>query len=280
MLDRSAAGIADDVFAGNRACGRISLTAIRREDRTRRSRLHEAGALRIRFPHAQVPDTLEAVIINTAGGIAGGDEFSVKLDVGAGAKLTVTTAAAEKIYRSLGPPCAIDLTLTADANAVLAWLPQETILFDGVRLQRTINVSLAPAAKLILAEAVVFGRAAMGEAVFSGSFVDVWRVRVGGKLVFAENVRLGERIAHRLSHPAVAGGAIAVASLLKVPADDGDVATLRALADGFVGEVGISSWNGLAVARFIAPDGSSLRHDLIRAATAIGGIPLPRLWSH
>lgn len=280
MLDRSAARITDGIFAGNRARGRISLTATRHESRTARSRLHEAGALRIRFPHSQVPDTLEGVIINTAGGIAGGDEFSVKLDAGAGAKLTVTTAAAEKVYRSLGPSCAIDLTLTAEANAVLAWLPQETILFDGARLRRTINLSLAPTASIVVAEAVVFGRSAMGETVVSGSFVDVWRVRVGGRLVFAENVRLDEAIAQRLAHPAVADGAIAVANLLKVPADAGDIATLRALADGFIGDVGISSWNGLAVARFIAPDGAALRHDLIRATAAIGGVALPRLWSH
>ena len=91
--------------------------------------------------------------------------------------LTVTTAAAEKIYRSLGPDTSIDVKLDVGAGGALAWLPQETILFDQMRLARTIDVELARGASLLLAEAVVFGRSAMGEAVMSGSCFDRWRVR-------------------------------------------------------------------------------------------------------
>ena len=92
-----------EIFAGNRAIGRIALSVAAGAGGSRRERVHEAGALRVRFPNGTNGGTLEAVIVNTAGGMTGGDRFDIDITVGAGARLTVTTAAAEKIYRSLGP---------------------------------------------------------------------------------------------------------------------------------------------------------------------------------
>ena len=134
-------------------------------------------------------------IVNTAGGMTGGDRFDIDINVGAGARLSVTTAAAEKVYRSLGPDTEIGVKLAVGPGAALAWLPQETILFDRVRLHRTIDLHLAADAKLLLAEAIVFGRSAMGETVSCGRMLDRWRVRVGGALVFAETIRLDGAIA-------------------------------------------------------------------------------------
>jgi urease accessory protein len=267
-----------DIFAGNRARGRIALSVAADDEGSRRQRVHEAGALRVRFPNVTDKGTLDAVIVNTAGGMTGGDRFDIDVAVGAGARLTVTTAAAEKVYRSLGPDTRIDVKLDVGAGAALAWLPQETILFDRVRLRRSIEVGLAPGASLLLAEGVVFGRSAMGETITDGHFSDRWRVRVGGALVFAESLRLDGAIAQKLAARAVAGAGIAIASVLKVPADEKAVAAVRALEKGFAGEVGVSAWNGLAVARLVAPDGAALHHDLIGVLTAFGDVPLPRLW--
>jgi urease accessory protein len=66
--------------------------------------------------------------------------------------------------------------------------------------------------------------------------------------------------------------------VLKRPGNDENVAAIRAMQDSFAGEVGVSAWNGLAVARLVAPDGATLRRDLIGVLTALGGAPLPRLW--
>jgi urease accessory protein len=271
------ASLGNDVFAANRAVGRVALAVRAIAGGSRRARVHEAGSLRMRFPNGTSRGTLDAVVVNTAGGIAGGDRFDVDIAVGAGARLTVTTAAAEKVYRSLGPDAAIDVKLKVGAGGALAWLPQETILFDRARLRRTVEVDLAGDANLILAEAVVFGRSAMGEAVASGYFFDRWRVRVGGALVFAETLRLDGAIAQRLAESAVAHDSVAIASVLKIPGDDAFVAAARAI-ENFAGEVGASAWNGLAVARLIAPDGAALRRDLVAVLTAFGGTPLPRLW--
>jgi urease accessory protein len=267
-----------EIFAGNRAIGRITLSVVADAGGSRRRRVHEEGALRVRFPNVAGHDALEAVVVNTAGGMAGGDRFDVDVAVGPGAKLTVTTAAAEKIYRSLGPYTDIRVKLDIGSRGALAWLPQETILFDHVRLRRSIEVDMAPDAGLLLAEGVVFGRSAMGETLAHGHFSDRWQVRRGGALLFAESLRLDGAIADHLAQRAVGGGAVAIASVIKVPGDDAAVAAVRAKEHEFAGEVGVSAWNGLALARLVAPDGAALHRDLIAVLRAFGNMPLPRLW--
>jgi len=268
----------NEIFAGNRAIGRIALSVAASADGSRRRRVHEEGALRVRFPNAAKRDVLEAVVVNTAGGMAGGDRFDLEIAVGPGAKLSLTSAAAEKIYRSLGPDTEIGVKLDIGSGGALAWLPQETILFDRVRLRRSIEADLAPDAHLLLAEGVVFGRSAMGETLRHGHFFDRWRVRRAGALVFAESLRLDHAIEERLAQRAVADDAVAIASVLKVPGDGAAAAAVRAREKDFAGEVGASAWNGLALARLVAPDGAALHRDLIAVLSAFGNMPLPRLW--
>ncbi|MEA2930427.1 MAG: urease accessory protein, partial [Hyphomicrobiales bacterium] len=160
-----------------------------------------------------------------------------------------------------------------------AWLPQETILFDRARLSRSIAVDLAADARLMLAEAIVFGRSGMGETVEEGALADRWRIRRAGKLIHAEAVLFDGAIAAKLAQAAVAQGGIAVATVLMVPGDDATVAAIRALQDRFAGDVGVSAWNGLAAARLCAIDGAALRHDLTHVMTAVRG-SLPRIWTN
>lgn len=265
-------------FAGNRAHGRISLSAAATRGMSRRAHVHEAGSLRVRFPNVATGAGLEAVIVNTAGGMTGGDRFELDVAVGDGARLIVTTAAAEKIYRSLGPDTSVCVKLKVGAGGALAWLPQETILFDRMRLRRTIDADLAHHAQLIVAEALVFGRSAMGETVARGHLFDRWRIRVDGALVFAESLRLDGAIAENLAQRAAAAGGAAIASVLKIPAGEADLAAVRATEGDFAGEVGVSAFNGLALARLVAADGAALRRDLLGVLTAFGAAPLPRLW--
>jgi urease accessory protein len=244
--------------------------------RTQRACLHEDGSLRVRFPNA-AGDALEAVIVNTGGGMTGGDRFAVEIALGEGARLIAGTAAAEKIYRSTGPDAVMEVKLDVGEHAHIAWLPQETILFDRARLARRIDVDLADGASLLMAEAVVFGRSAMGEAMRAGFFADRWRVRRAGKLVFADSARLDGAVSEKLAAPAAAAGGVAIATVLIAPADEGRLAAVRALGEQFIGEVGISAWNGIAVARLCAKDGAALRHDLIAVVAALGA-QVPRLW--
>jgi urease accessory protein len=265
------------IFAANRARGKIALRVADRHGRTRPQTIHEAGSLRVRFPRSRTA-VLETVIVNTAGGVAGGDCFDIELAVGAGAQITVTSAAAEKIYGSLGSDARMRIALDVDPGGSIVWLPQETIVFNRARIVRSIEVNLAERARLILAETVIFGRLGMGEIVEAGRLVDCWRVRREGHLMFAETIRLDGAIAEKLREPAVANGGFAIGSLLIVPGDAALVDMVRALNADFCGEIGISAWNGLALVRFCAKDGAALRHDMSTVLTALPGRLLPRLW--
>lgn len=265
------------VFAANRARGAVAFDVHLQNGVTRRRHLHESGSLRVRFPSPEEAG-LSAVFVNTAGGIAGGDRFDIDIAAGEGSHLVVTTASAEKIYRAAGPAAELNIALKAAAAAHLSWLPQETILFDRARISRRIDIDLAEGASLLLCEIVVFGRAAMGERMTSGEFVDRWRLRRGGRLVFAENVRLEGDIGEKLGCPAIAKGAAAIGAALIVPGDDALVERIREAADSFAGEVGISAWNGFAMARFCAQDGARLRADMVAVLGRASAVRLPRLW--
>src|SRR5258707_14752987 len=217
---------ASAIFAANRARGTVAFDVHQVEGVTRRRQLHESGSLRVRFPSPET-EGLSAVFVNTAGGIAGGDRFDIDIATGEGSRLAVTTAAAEKVYRTDGPGAELTIALKAAAGSHLAWLPQETILFDQARVLRRIDIDLAESASLLLCEIVVFGRAAMGERMRHGEFVDRWRVRRGGRLAFAETVRLDGDIGKKLGKPAIAKGGAAVGTALIVPGDAALVERIR-----------------------------------------------------
>ncbi len=267
--------VEDSIFAANRAASRIAVSVEASEGASRPRRVREEGSLRVRFPGA-ISGELEAVLVNTAGGIAGGDQIEIAFSVGPGTRSAVTGAAAEKIYRSLGPDASLRIKLDVASGAALAWLPQETILFDRARVTRSIDVDLAADAGLILAEAVIFGRSGMGETVERGLLLDRWRVRREGRLLFADALRLDGAIAEKLDAPACANDAVAIASVLMIPGDDALARSVR--EQTFSGEVGISAWNGFALARLVAETGAKLRQDLSALLMLLRAGRLPRLW--
>jgi urease accessory protein len=268
---------ASATFAANRAQGAVKFDVHLADGATRRGNLHESGSLRVRFPSPE-GEGLSAVFVNTAGGIAGGDRFDIDIAASEGTRLTLTTAAAEKVYRAAGPAAQLNIALNAAAGSHLAWLPQETILFDRARMCRRIDIDLAEGASLLLCEIVVFGRSAMGERMLHGEFVDRWRMRRGGRLVFAETIRLDGDIGEKLARPAVANGGVAIGTALIVPGDAAVVERIREAADTFGGEVGISAWNGFAMARFCAQDAARLRADMMTVLGRASPSALPRLW--
>ena len=265
------------IFAANRAQGAVKFDVRHLDGVTRRNQLHESGSLRVRFPSPE-DEGLSAVLVNTAGGIAGGDRFDIDIASQEGARLTVTTAAAEKIYRTDGPAAELHIRLKAEGRSHLSWLPQETILFNRARVHRRLDIDLSDDASLLLCEIVVFGRLAMGERMQQGEFSDRWRLSRGGRLVFAENIHLDGEIGAKLAKPAVASGGAAIGTALVVPGDEALVERIRELSHGFIGEVGISAWNGFAMARFCAQDAAALRADMMAVLGRASGSALPRLW--
>ncbi|MEO3386998.1 urease accessory protein UreD [Mesorhizobium sp. CAU 1741] len=257
------------------------LTAKRVRETTRLDRLFQEGAAKIRLP-SRTGEPLEAILINTAGGLTGGDRIAWRIEAGEGTSVAITTQACEKLYRSSAGRAEANCELVAGAGARLAWLPQETIAYDRSAFARRLDVELAEDAQLLLLEATVFGRRAMGETVGHAMFRDRWRVRCNGRLVHAEDVCIGPDVADLLSRTAVTGSATAMATLLLIGEDVGrHLEAARAI----IGESGgVSAWSvgttGKLLARLVAEDSYGLRARLIPLVEMLNGrAGLPKTWS-
>jgi urease accessory protein len=250
-------------FHQQRSFGRVDLSV----SKLGLSRLREEGSAKVRFPFGGH----EAILINTGGGLAGGDQFQFLIEAGLHAKLSVTSQAAERVYRTLGPAADVQTHLQAGENAQLFWLPQETIMFDGAALKRHLNVDLAPTAKFIAVEPVIFGRPEAQEKISHISFRDSWRIRVDGQLIYADDIALeGVPPASK----ATLKDATAMATLVYV---GDDCETKR---DALREICAVSAWNGKLVARLIAKDGFMLRKSLIPALAVLAGADnLPKVWT-
>jgi urease accessory protein len=260
----------------SRGAGRIVVAA--QGGRTRLVRLHQDGCGKIRLPRDDRATGLEAVLINTAGGVTDGDRLSWQAEAGPGARLTLSTQACEKVYRARGAGRAEIVTaLVAGEGARLDWLPQETILFDAGALSRRLQADLAAGAELLAAEAVILGRTAMDETVRRGLLRDRWRVRREGRLVFADDLNLESDLAGIGAQAPLLAGARAFASLLLVA--DGAERFLPVMRAALGPRGGASAFDGKLFARVVAADGFALRQALLPALEALrDGAPLPRVW--
>ena len=246
--------------------------------RTRIARLFESGGWRLRHPNPH--QGCEAVILNTGGGLASGDRVDLAFTALARADVTLTTQAAEKIYRG-ATAAEVAVAIRLEEGARLEYLPQETILFEGARLRRRLEVEMAADAVALFAEITVFGRLARGETSTRGSFHDSWRVRRAGKLVFAEETRLAGEIGALLDRPAIGRGARAAALLLFVGTDaPARLADVRAGLEPFGDrvEAGASAFNGLLAARLMAVSPEALRAAILAALVPLRGRAPPRIW--
>jgi urease accessory protein len=263
-----------------RSVGLARLGVRRVEGRDRLTTFFQSGAARIRLPRVAAGAPLEAVLLNTAGGITGGDRLRYEVDVAPGAHVTVTSQAAERVYRRFEGVAEVENRLAVAAGGSLAWLPQETILFDRSALSRRLAAEIGEGATLLAAESFVLGRAAMDETVRTAFVRDAWRIRRGGRLVFADALRLDGDPTAILAGPATGHGARAFATVVLVaPGAEARLEAARAALADAAGEAGASAWNGMLVARLVAPAGAALRHDLIRLIETLRGAAMPRVWS-
>lgn len=239
--------------------------------------LRQAGSLKVLFPRT-AGTAAQAVLVNTAGGITGGDRFSVRASVAPGTALTMTTQAAERAYRAQeGETGRLSTRLTIGEDARFDWLPQETILFQGSALERSLSVEMASGARLLLAEPLVFGRIAMGETLADAWFRDRIDVRRGGERLFLDAMTLTGDVAAHLAHPLIAGGAGAMVTLLFVaPEAEAHLAPVRALLPATAGASLLR--DDVLFVRALAPDSHLLRQSLIPILTRLIGTHLPRPW--
>lgn len=262
-----------------RSHGRIDLHIERRALRSVVTRLHQGGALRLRLPRPSAGSDPEAVLINTAGGMTGGDSLSVDVELGAGASGCVTGQACEKIYRTAGGHAEQRVHLALGADAEFAWLPQPAILFDGCALTRRVEIDLAPGARLVALEATILGRHAMGERITRCHLREHWRLRVAGELLWANELRLDEPDAEG-ALPSTLDGGRALATLIMVaPEAQARLDAVRAVLAGLHGRAGASAFDGMLVASLVAPDADALMEDLRALVECVRQRPIPRVWT-
>lgn len=263
-----------------RARGFAAISTKQRDGKTCIDRLFQEGCGKIRLPRTHSP-ALEAVFINTAGGITGGDHLQWKADIAPQGRLVITTQACERSYRSTGDTAHVEAEITIGAGAHLDWLPQETILFAASKLDRRLTVRLEEGATLTAIEAVLLGRDAMGEEARDARFTDNWRIYRENRLVHAEATRLTGEDRERDSL-SLLRGCRAFASILHVAgnadAAERGLARIRALhpADSPIA----ASANGeRLVIRAMARTGLALRKLLVPTLIELTGAgALPRLW--
>jgi len=265
-------------LSGVRTHGGVSLCVEQRRGRSVVTDIGEQDGYKIRMPRGSAQP--EAVIINTGGGLLGGDRVRQHVSVGEGAQASVTTQACERVYRALGKSVTkLDIHLSLGGEAQLNWLPQETILFNRSRLARSITVEMAGSAHLLLAECLILGRTAMGEMLETGQLTDLWRIRRNGELVFADTVRLDGEIARTMSAQAVAGGAHVIATIMTIrPYAEDWLQPVRKALDGVDCDAGASAWNGMLIVRALGRSSQAMRRMLGSVLPILSGAPLPRVW--
>lgn len=275
-----------------RARGAARIAVARVDGASRLQDLYQSGCLRLRLPRTGDPAPV-GTLINVAGGLTGGDRLEIAARVGSEAALTLATQSAERLYRASRGRATVDVRLEVEAGGRLAWLPRETIAFEGAALQRRLRIDLARGARVLGVESWVAGRTAMGEALLHADLRDSWRVRIDGKLVHAETLQLpSTQTAQWLASPAGWNGNRAIATVLVVaPEAGGLLNAVRALlgpndaADAWEGE------HARLVARLVAPDHLALSRRLVpllallnRRGLALGTgddphAALPLVWS-
>lgn len=274
------------------ADGQLNLHIIANGGVTEVSDLYQQTPLRVLFPRVETEELFTAVLVNSSGGVVGGDRLEMKLEAGHGASLLVTGQAAEKVYRSAGEEANASTTLTAQADSFIEFLPQGTIIFDGARFRRTTIIDASTGSRVMAGEVLTLGRVARNERFTGGSFHDEWRVLRNGRLVWVDALHLSDDLEDGtesvLASPAGFAKSPGYATFIYT-ADDADshvqlARTIQADTPGNV-QRGVTSFDGVLVARWLGPKPSDVRaaygHFWARFRAKVCGLPeqLPTIWN-
>ena len=242
------------------------------------SRMYQSGSAKLMLPNTY-SDMMEAVILNTSGGMTDGDSLNIDVVV-EDCALAMTTQTAERVYRSGGTrPAKVKINLSVSDTADLHWLPQETIVFNDSKFDRTLTINLSSCSNCVVAETIVLGREAMGENISACKLIDNWRVFRDGKLFHAEALRLSDEVSKIITAPAGGNGARLLSTILYI----GD--HLEQIADRVsdvikhsLSNCAMSCWNDRLIIRLVSAHSASARKDIEKLLLSIREQPMPRVW--
>ena len=262
-----------------RAKGNLEISFVEAQGETTLAKLYQSGSLRVLIPKS-FSRSKEAIIINTGGGIIGGDKFSFSINSEKNTETWITTQAAEKIYKSTGDLSRVEIDINLGENASLFWCPQETILFDKSKLFRSMNISVKKSSNLFIVENVVLGRLASGEFSKNCHFSDQWRIKIDQKLTLAENFLLTG--CEELCSKAKLGHNNTVCTMVYVSSNaERYLKTVREIIiqSNVIG--GASFWNKCLVARIVTQEPAQIRALTVSFLNLFSrqGEPIPRVWS-
>ena len=257
-----------------RATGHMSFHV----NQKRVSRMYQSGSAKLMLPNTY-SDMMEAVILNTSGGMTDGDIFNIDVQAD-NCALAMTTQTAERVYRSSGSkPAKVKINLSASDIADLHWLPQETIVFNNSKFERTLTINLSSCSNCLVAETIVLGREAMGENICDCQLIDNWRVFRAGNLFHAESLRLSNEVNKIISAPAGGNGARLLSTILYVGHNSEQVADrVVGLIQQSPSNCALSCWDDRLVIRLVSAHSASARKDIEQLLLAIRQQPLPRVW--
>jgi len=268
----------------SKGCGRLVLAGSAQG--TRIVDIFQRSPIRIMFPGLRGAPVEEAVAVNTSGGIAGGDRLEFSVTVLANAAVTVTSQAAERVYRALSEPALIDTRLKVEGAAKLAWLPQETIVFNGGRMRRNMEIEISAGAELLALEWLVLGRAAHDEEIVRGYIADGWQVKIDGRLIWADRFRVSDDVFPRTRSRALLADFKAIGTLIYFGPDaEARVQWMRELASELQCHCVTTVVSGLVITRLAARAAAELKASLREILSkfdptpAQGPFRLPKMWS-
>jgi urease accessory protein len=277
---------ATEKFDLQRAVGKARVVLSGAANGTEIVDVYQKFPMAVAFPNADERRCKEAVLINTSGGVAGGDEIRVEVVAEGNASVAVTTQAAEKIYRALDRPARILTRLKAEGNARLAWLPQETIVFNQARIVRQTEIDVSSGVELIALEWLVLGRIESGEEVLGGLIRDSWRIRVDGRLVWADGFLASDQTFSQLWRTALFSNWRAVATMIYFgPRPESRLERLREIGASLECACGVTIVGAIIVVRVAATASSDLRRGLRRFLDQVdhelgpGPFGVPKMWS-
>jgi urease accessory protein len=130
------------------------------------------------------------IIIHPPGGVAGGDELILNVNLQANASALLTTPGAGKWYKANGVAASQHLQFELAGKSSLEWLPQENILFNGSIVDFSAEIHLSQEACYAGWEILCFGRQARGESWLTGNLKQKLLIKRAGKAIWQESAHL------------------------------------------------------------------------------------------